>query len=631
MLNSIHIKNAFTHKDRKITFEKGLSRLSGPNEAGKSLIFEMIRYALFGTKALRGSAKDYKNVEVTLVFTVGDSEYEVYRGPKEVVLNKDNKFLARSTTAVNAKIIQIIGYGLHTFDNVNNITQNEIEKLTKMDARDRKKFLDQLVKADQIDNLIKDYAAEEKLSATEATALKAGIFNVDQPDRPKQYLPPEKAEAKVVEAANVVRNLEDKKAKYDLLRSQAMNLIILPDPYPHMSAEELSNVLDRQLERKKFNQDIVRLFEASLSIHDFGQYLETCRTLRQSEKLQKPRLTREEISRNKEKWIEQNNWEQLTRLRQQIADMESCPRCGLSFEGERAPLVEKINELEPLSRPHRGLPSPESLEEMQTAWDAWDAIEEPNPEYAGIIRFTGSNPSFSKEEYEQTMKQLQDLEGLPTPKDVNQSLASKQRAADKANYISESEKLDFSGLEDAKATLTAAIAHRQLCANYDASSVYWTQVQQKNKELEDKIAKAEEDAAEKKKVVKALQDFKYYINTYFLPSVAKAGSKMLKTMTNGTRKRLSITDKFDISVDGQAVETLSGSAKALVNIALRLALQYVLTKNSFSVFMGDEIDASMDDNRAKYLSECLTNMTDHIEQIVVISHRDITAHHQIKL
>jgi DNA repair exonuclease SbcCD ATPase subunit len=156
-------------------------------------------------------------------------------------------------------------------------------------------------------------------------------------------------------------------------------------------------------------------------------------------------------------------------------------------------------------------------------------------------------------------------------------------------------------------------------------------VQQKNAEMQARIEKAEQDAAEKKKVVKALQDFKYYINTYFLPSVAKAASRMLRTMTNGVRKKLHISDKFDILVDGQAVETMSGSAKALVNIALRLALQYVLTKNTFSVFMGDEIDASMDSDRAKYLAECLNNTTDHIKQIIVISHRDITADHQIAL
>lgn len=631
MLNSIHIKNCFTHKDTKIDFEKGLSKLSGPNEIGKSLVFEMIRYALFGTKALRGSAKDYKNVEVTLVFTVANIQYEVYRGPKEVVLNKDNKFLARATTSVNAKIIEIIGYGLRTFDNVNNISQNDVEKLTKMEPKDRKRFLDELVRAAQIDELSRDFASEEKLAAAQASALKAGIFNVDAPEKPRGYTKAELAESNVATHASFVRELEDKKTRYDLLRSQAMNLIILPDPYPRLSAEELNATLDKQHERNQLPKDVLRLHEAGLAIADFGQYLEACRVLRESELLQKPKLSRAEIAAVSVKWSEQNNWEKLTQLRQRVADMESCPRCGLSFEEDKIALVNQINELEPVSRPHRGLPSPESLAEMVEGWDKWDAKAEPDPEYAPIIRYTGTTPSFTKEQYDSARALLVDLDGLPTPKEINQSLASKERSAHKAALLAASEELDFSGLDEAKRKLTELIQHRQICAAYDNSVQYWTQVQQKNKELEDKIEEAEAEAAEKKKVVKALQDFKYYINTYFLPSVAKAASKMLKTMTNGKRKKLSITDKFEIAVDGQAVETLSGSAKALVNIALRLALQYVLTKNTFSVFMGDEIDGSMDEDRAKYLSECLTNMTDHIQQIIVISHREITTDHLIKL
>jgi DNA repair exonuclease SbcCD ATPase subunit len=131
--------------------------------------------------------------------------------------------------------------------------------------------------------------------------------------------------------------------------------------------------------------------------------------------------------------------------------------------------------------------------------------------------------------------------------------------------------------------------------------------------------------------VKALQGFKYYINTYFLPSVGRAASAMLVTMTNGKRKKISITDKFEIDVDGRKVEALSGSTKAIVNIALRFALQFVLTKNTFSVFMADEVDGSFDDNRAKYLNECMIGMTEHLDQVIVISHKPITAQHNIKL
>jgi hypothetical protein len=68
-------------------------------------------------------------------------------------------------------------------------------------------------------------------------------------------------------------------------------------------------------------------------------------------------------------------------------------------------------------------------------------------------------------------------------------------------------------------------------------------------------------------------------------------------------RRWSSTREFDVVVDGQRLDTLSGSGKAVANLALRLGLGQVLTNNVLSVFVGDEIDASMDEDRAKNLGE----------------------------
>ena len=74
-------------------------------------------------------------------------------------------------------------------------------------------------------------------------------------------------------------------------------------------------------------------------------------------------------------------------------------------------------------------------------------------------------------------------------------------------------------------------------------------------------------------------------------------------------------------VDGQPLDTLSGSGKAVANLALRLGLGQVLTNNVFSVFVGDEIDASMDDTRAGNLGECIRTLSTKISQIVLITHK----------
>ena len=58
MLRHLHLKNCFTHADRRFDFDKGLTCITGRNEAGKSLILEMVGYALFGNVALRASRPD---------------------------------------------------------------------------------------------------------------------------------------------------------------------------------------------------------------------------------------------------------------------------------------------------------------------------------------------------------------------------------------------------------------------------------------------------------------------------------------------------------------------------------------------------------------------------------------------
>jgi len=57
----------------------------------------------------------------------------------------------------------------------------------------------------------------------------------------------------------------------------------------------------------------------------------------------------------------------------------------------------------------------------------------------------------------------------------------------------------------------------------------------------------------------------------------------------------------------------------------------VLTNNVLSLFMADEIDAAMDDERATSTAECLQNLTKVIKQILLVSHKTPDADHYIEL
>jgi len=103
-------------------------------------------------------------------------------------------------------------------------------------------------------------------------------------------------------------------------------------------------------------------------------------------------------------------------------------------------------------------------------------------------------------------------------------------------------------------------------------------------------------------------------------------------MTGGEISEIKLDEAFDISVNGTAIEALSGSGKAVANLALRLGLGQVLTNKVFSVFLGDELDASMDEHRAAYLMGCLHRLKGQVSQIVLVTHKpSLEADHYISL
>ena len=62
-------------------------------------------------------------------------------------------------------------------------------------------------------------------------------------------------------------------------------------------------------------------------------------------------------------------------------------------------------------------------------------------------------------------------------------------------------------------------------------------------------------------------------------------------MTGGQRQSISVDEEFDVTVDGQPLNTLSRSGKAVANLSMRIGLGQVLTNNVLSLFVGDKIDA----------------------------------------
>jgi DNA repair protein SbcC/Rad50 len=79
------------------------------------------------------------------------------------------------------------------------------------------------------------------------------------------------------------------------------------------------------------------------------------------------------------------------------------------------------------------------------------------------------------------------------------------------------------------------------------------------------------------------------------------------------------------------LDTLTGSGKAVAHLALRLGLGQVLAKRVFSAFIGDEIDASLDQDKSENCATTPQAVKRWLSQIILISHKTMPADYCIDL
>jgi DNA repair exonuclease SbcCD ATPase subunit len=121
------------------------------------------------------------------------------------------------------------------------------------------------------------------------------------------------------------------------------------------------------------------------------------------------------------------------------------------------------------------------------------------------------------------------------------------------------------------------------------------------------------------------------VKQFLVPSLNRVASILLSQMTGGTRTTVMIDEEFEIMIDGQPLNTLSGSGKAVANLAIRIALGQVLTSKVFPIFMADEIDAAMDQERSNFTTDCLRGLSSVISQVILVTHKRPDADNYVEM
>lgn len=589
MLKRLYIDNGFRHFNKTFDFEKGLTGIVGKNESGKSLIVEFIRYALFGTAALRGKADDYKKLHVELWFEIKGLPYHVIRKAGKVELYRDGQEMASGTKPVNQAIVETLGYDLTVFDVANACNQGNVEALSNMRPTERKAMVDRTIGLDVLDEVIAHCGAEALAFKRLAEGQEKLLVNPTMPTMPEGYV----FSTDLAEPLRLARGLQQK-------RNELRGWLTAAPAQPNAPAkcpvqETVETLTAYQVERLNLAAEITQL-ESSIKA------------------LILPKYPMDYLDAQAEQWIAYGFWLQKKRFLDQ-GDL-CCPSCNhtwpiaaealKSFEGVVEVEKPEITEMQ-INAERDRLGNVDKLDELTGVLNTLTAKLEGMPDRSADLK-TRRDADAAEAQYQSQLRAY----------DVYQAdYATKKAEFDELDDIDQT-------VADLNNQLQSAVIYEREWAAYEVALEAFNRVGEQIRENKNKA----EEYAEAKKRVQAL---KVQVKTHLLPSLNKVASILLNQMTGGERYEVVVDEDFEITIDGQPIGTLSGSGKAVANLAVRIALGQILTNKVFSVFFADEVDAAMDDDRAAYTAQALRRLTDLIQQVIIVTHKKVETDHLIEL
>ena len=699
MLNSITIDGYYVSfaQHNPLGFNTGVTCITGRNGRGKSSVLEMIRFALFGSAALRRPASDYKRLDVSLEFTLRGEDYRVVRSPRQVMLFKGDTPLATGSTPVNKAVVELFGYGLQVFDIANCCNQNQVMAFSdSMKPAERKRMIDQTVGLGAVDEVSEELNREALDLAKEVKFLTAR-WPEGAPAEPVKdvgFRPSEELRPLVGNVQNMVAELNQLRGKAAMpapvepAEPEVRNLLNSRDPVVLVKTmEDYADALP-DLKAKASRFEYLTTCLATRQVPSVGEEPKAPKTLFHVEQLEASiaarnearilRLQRRELQlpTMAPAEIEAANaalhlYNRVLAKRELLKQgTTECPNCHTSFPNAHSALDHYADVPDEMERPtwtadylarqlflQDNIQKADSLDE-QILNKEHVLLEDDKELLAGVRAYEQAHRLWlsDKQRQEEVIAERGrwevELKGFKwNPVTDYQSI--QKAAADLKEDLNdlmrhEREVKDFRAAVAARAELEARLAEltsaepeeclQALQGALESSLKYEADYQRYTKDFrqweqdEAKIGELSATIQDLQAGVKALKELKARVKTHLLPSLNTVASLLVSEMTGGEISEIKLDEAFDISVNGTAIEALSGSGKAVANLALRLGLGQVLTNKVFSVFLGDELDASMDEHRAAYLMGCLHRLKGQVSQIVLVTHKpSLEADHYISL
>lgn len=598
----------------------GITAVVGKNGTGKTFgSIECLRWALYGKDALRGMAADYKSAEVTARVRIKGACYTIRRGAKEDIKHGDTT-LAVGAEKVTEKVIELMGYDLSVFDICNAATQGDVQKLGKLKPAERKKLIDRVLSLTDVEKTEKDCRQEALGYKREAEALTSALRAPgEEPKPPLHYLPSASARDRL----NEMRKVYDEAARLGRLISHVTPLVAPDLNFQEAELHALENHeqvrLQVEARREQFDRAAKRV-TVPMAEEDIVKAVAKCEWERQrAQRGPEPQLTAEKVAEY------QATWREIHALRQ-VEDMEvECPNCEHRFH-TRSDMP----------------PEPPCTErELAQQLDRIERWKTPlPPEPAGHWSFDEREA----EKYREANRALEELAKLGSVVDRSAELRAMQqlsaqwdaywKAQDQYQQkVAENDKLNeqLKALEPVPSMDDLDKIH----AEYRASEVYENSVDAYDREVkafEEMQAKvAEKRGLSEKFAVGAakLAAARAKVKALLAPRISRIASALLSDMTAGKLTSIEVDDEMEISVGGQRLETLSGAGMTVANLALRVAMGQALTAGTFPVFLGDEIDGDLDEERREATTQALAALKDRLRQVILVTHKNVDIADQV--
>jgi DNA repair exonuclease SbcCD ATPase subunit len=628
---------------QSIDFGQGMTAIIGPNEAGKSFVVEMIRYAFFGSAALRGVADDYDELKVKLVW----KDIEIERTPKGGKVKRGGDTLAVGTKSMNAKVIELLGFGLDVFDVGIVCNQGDVERLGAMKPAERKAMIDRVIGASRIEEVQKWAGEQQSLLVREVAVLERGMVEPVAPVKPERYQDTAELAAEVARLRGLKTERDELVGWLSHTRVEPAYPPLLDYPPERVILEELDDARWYEGEVKRISALTVVDFHVEAVSQHWVDYVLWKQKGEFEQRHPRPSITEDGYTAELELRRHKDLWEELSAKSARLTlHPVECPHCHGSFQLEHGELAKIDAELAGIGKPGREPSSKTWVADQRRRLDDWthkdtvatwerlkDAVETTQPvvtqaqlaaaQRGGHISSTDRDEMLAvlRKPRRSVAEAEKLLDGLRRYQLSKEAYAKEKAAYDVWLAERVVKEARLKPLFRVEAALGENETLLRACETYDRDLATFmaTKADYDARQAELDLKRAE--VMGWKDARTSLGEIRTRIKTYLVPSLSKVASSLLNQMTAGQRSSIQVDEDFDVLVDGQRLETLSGSGKAVANLALRIALGQVLTNKVVSLFVGDEIDASMDPERAEATHSSIRSLRGQILQIILITHK----------